>query len=247
MEVRDALLRAGAAGVGTAVLVGTDAETSRRAVGVAMNGMAASTGVKLLATIGLHPHDAHRGVAGIAAVVTEHAASPAVVAIGECGLDYHYDYSPRPRQREVFAQQVVLAKERSLALVVHTREAFDDTLDILAGEGAPERLVFHCFTGGPGDARRCLDAGGFLSFSGIVTFKRADEVREAATLCPGERLLVETDAPFLAPEPHRGRANEPALVPVVGAALARLRDVDADELARLTSQNAAAAFAFPDA
>ena len=144
------------------------------------------------------------GIDGIEALLAE----PEVVAVGECGLDYHYDHSPRDVQREVFAAQIALAHAHDLALVIHTREAWDDTFDILAAEGVPERTVFHCFTGGPDEARRCLDLGAYLSFSGIVTFPTADDVRAAAALCPLDRLLVETDAPYLAPVPHRGERNE---------------------------------------
>lgn len=237
------LRRAGAAGVARAVLVGTDPASSRRAVALSLDPKASESGVELLATVGLHPHDARLGADTVADVLSECAAATTVVAVGECGLDYHYDYSPRPSQREAFAAQITLAKARSLALVVHTREAFDDTLAILRSEGSPERVVFHCFTGGANEARRCLDAGGFLSFSGIVTFKNAADVREAALICPSDRLLVETDSPYLTPEPHRGRVNEPAFVTVVGAALARLRGATADDLAATTAENAATAFA----
>src|SRR5262249_33054458 len=140
------------------------------------------------ATIGLHPHDAVEGVDGIVALLAER--DPVVVGVGECGLDYHYDYSPRPVQREVFASQVRLAAELGMTLVVHTREAWDDTFAILASEGPPERWILHCFTGGPAEAERGLGMGAVLSFSGIVTFKTADDVRAAARLCPLDRLLV---------------------------------------------------------
>src|SRR5207247_8750451 len=130
---------------------------------------------------------------------------------------------PRDVQRRVFAEQVRLAHEHRLALVVHSRSAWDDTFVVLTAEGVPDRTVFHCFTGGPAEARRALDLGAWLSFSGIVTFKNADDVREAAALCPLERLLVETDAPFLAPVPHRGRPNEPAYVALVGAAVTGIK------------------------
>jgi TatD DNase family protein len=165
-----------------------------------------------------------------------------VVAVGECGLDYHYDHSPRPVQRAMFAAQIALAKERDLTLVVHTREAWDDTIDILSGADRPERVVVHCFTGGPDEARRCLELDAFLSFSGIVTFKTAEDVRGAAALCPLDRLLVETDAPFLAPVPHRGEDNRPALVPVVGRAVATVKSITAEELS--ASSRAAAHVAF---
>jgi TatD DNase family protein len=177
-------------------------------------------------------------MAGLDAVLDR----PGVVAVGECGLDYHYDHSPREVQREVFAAQVALAASRGLPLVVHTREAWADTFDVLAGEDRPDRIVFHCFTGGPAEARRCLDLGGHLSFSGIVTFPSASEIREAAVLCPADRLLVETDSPYLAPVPHRGRPNRPALVPVVGAGVAQARGEPVDEIAETTWRNAERVF-----
>jgi len=160
-----------------------------------------------------------------------------VVAVGECGLDYHYDHSPRDVQRAAFAAQIGLAHERGLALVIHTREAWDDTFAILTAEGVPDRTVFHCFTGGPDEARRALDVGGHLSFSGIVTFKGAHDPRAAAALCPLDRLLVETDSPFLAPVPHRGEQNRPALVPIVGSAVAAARGVDVAEVEAATWAN----------
>jgi TatD DNase family protein len=166
------------------------------------------------------------------------ARGPEVVAVGECGLDYHYDYSPRAVQREVFAAQVALAHSCRLALVIHTREAWDDTWAILTAEGVPDRTVFHCFTGGAGEARRALDLGAALSFSGIVTFRSADEIRAAAALCPLDRMLVETDSPFLAPVPFRGRPNSPALVPVVGAAVAAARHVEVSVVEEATWVNA---------
>ena len=168
--------------------------------------------------------------------------NPRVVAIGECGLDYHYDHSPRTVQREVFARQVDLAHRFGLALVVHTREAWDDTVSVLESTGVPERTVVHCFTGGPEEARRCLDLGAVLSFSGVVTFKSADEVRAAAALCPLDRLLVETDAPFLTPVPHRGTQNEPSRVPLVGAAVAGAKGLGVEQVAAATVANARRVF-----
>jgi len=210
-----AVAEARAAGVTRMVTVGTDATHSAAAIAVA----GATEGV--WATVGLHPHDAVQGVDTIVGLLGQ----PKVVAVGECGLDYHYDHSPRHVQRLAFAAQVSLARERDLALVVHTREAWDDTFAVLAAEGVPERTVFHCFSGGEAEARRALDIGAHLSFSGIVTFKTADEVRAAAAMCPLDRLLVETDSPYLAPVPHRGRPNMPAFVPLVGAAVAAAKGV----------------------
>ncbi len=228
----DAIAAARRAGVARMVTVGTDAAHSASALDVAH----AHEGV--WATVGLHPHDAVQGVDSIVPLLSQ----PKVVAVGECGLDYHYDNSPRPVQREAFAAQIALANERGRTLVIHTREAWDDTLTLLESSGVPERTVFHCFTGGPAEARRCLDLGAYLSFSGIVTFKSAGEVRAAAALCPLDRLLVETDAPYLAPAPHRGSRNEPALIPVVGAAVATVRGLDTGEVAQATWSNAHQAF-----
>jgi len=208
--------RAEAAGVGRMVCVGTDERYSAAAVEVAR-----ARPDLVWATVGIHPHEATAGVDGIVALID----APEVVAVGECGLDYHYDHSPRETQREVFSQQVALARDRDLALVIHTREAWDDTFEILAAQPGPERIVFHCFTGGATEARRALDIGAWLSFSGIVTFKTAADIREAAVLVPLDRILVETDAPYLTPVPHRGRPNEPAMVALVGAAVAAVREV----------------------
>jgi TatD DNase family protein len=211
---------------------------------------AVAEGVEVWATIGLHPHDAVDGTAEIERLLEVEVgggagpdgAPPLVVAVGECGLDYHYDHSPRPRQHEAFARQVELAHRHGLALVVHSREAWEDTIGILAGTGVPERTILHCFTGGPVEARRCLDLGASLSFSGVVTFKNAAEVREAAVLCPFDRLLVETDTPFLAPVPHRGTLNEPSRVPLVGAAIAQAKGVNTALVAAASTANARAAF-----
>jgi TatD DNase family protein len=181
----------------------------------------------------VHPHEAKGGLAGIAALLGE----PRVVAVGECGLDYHYDHSPREVQRDAFAAQIALAHVHGLALVIHTREAWADTLAILRSEGAPPRTVFHCFTGGPGEADACLELGAHLSFSGIVTFASADELRAAVARCPVERLLVETDSPYLAPEPHRGRRNRPALVTLVGERVAAVLDRHVEDIAAATWRN----------
>jgi len=229
-----------AAGVERLVTVGTDAERSAEAIAAARR----HPGV-VWATVGLHPHDAKQGVDGIVPLLDDPAHQPFVVAVGECGLDYHYDYSPRPTQREAFAAQIALAHERGLALVVHTREAWDDTFAILDSEGVPERAVLHCFTGGPAEVRRGLDRGMYVSFSGIMTFRTADELRAAAALCPLDRVLVETDSPYLAPVPHRGRPNRPALVPLVGEAVARAMGRDAAEVATATWDNAIRAYALP--
>ncbi|MEZ5263096.1 MAG: TatD family hydrolase [Acidimicrobiales bacterium] len=177
------------------------------------------------------PHDAATADLGAIADLLEHES---VVAVGECGLDYYYDHSPRETQREVFAAQVCLALDRGLPLVIHTRDAWDDTFAVLADTGVPERTVFHCFTGGPAEAERCLSVGAHLSFSGIVTFKTADELRAATRLCPLERLLIETDAPYLAPVPMRGRRNQPAYVVHTAGFVAELRGITEAELSSST-------------
>ena len=220
---------AAAAGVERLVTVGTDRDRSADAVTAA----ARHPGV-VWATVGLHPHDATDGLDGLVELLGE----PGVVAVGECGLDYHYDHSPRDDQRRMFAAQVALAHDHDLALVIHTREAWDDTFAVLDAEGVPARTVFHCFTGGPAEAEKCLERGGHLSFSGIVTFPSAHDVRAAAAACPLDRALVETDSPYLAPVPHRGRPNRPSLVPVVGAGVAAVMGVSVGDVAAATWANA---------
>jgi len=226
-----------AAGVARMVTVGTNMARSQEAIRVAddLDGV--------WATAGVHPHDSSDGIEGLEELLDH----PGVVAVGECGLDFHYDHSPRDLQAAVFASQIALANERNLPLVIHTREAWDHTFEILDREGTPGRTVFHCFTGGPEEARECLARGAILSFSGIVTFPNAPEVREAAAGCPLDRLMVETDSPYLAPVPHRGRKNRPALVPHVGAAVAEAKGLSADEVERATWRTASAFYGLPPA
>lgn len=229
----DALERAAASGVDRVICVGTDATRSKEAIDVA-----AGAPGRVWATVGVHPHEAKDGTDEILPLLDQ----PGVVAVGECGLDYYYEHSPRDIQRAVFAAQIALARIHDKALVVHTRDAWDETFAILHDEGVPERVVFHCFTGGPDEARLAVEMGAYLSFSGILTFKKADEIRAAALQCPADRLLVETDSPYLAPVPHRGSSNEPAHVAVVGAALAELRGESVERIAEITSANASTVF-----
>lgn len=232
----EALARATAAGVSRVVTIGVDAASSEWAVEFAR---ARSS---VWATVGLHPHDAKDRTDSLMARFGELARDDRVVGIGETGLDFHYDHSPRDVQREVFAEHVRLANRTGKALVVHTREAWDDTFRILEAEGRPERLVFHCFTGGAEEAGRALASGAVLSFSGLVTFRNAEAVRDAARATPLDRMLVETDAPYLAPVPHRGRTNEPAFVALVASAVASIKGVAEDEVARATTRTAAVLF-----
>jgi TatD DNase family protein len=223
------------AGVTAMVNVGCDRATSEAAIATA------AAHDEVWATVGLHPHEASFGVDTVVDLIER----PKVVAVGEAGLDYFYDHSPRDAQRDAFAAQIQLAHERDLPLVIHTRDAWDDTFDVLAAERTPRRTIFHCFTGGPDEARRCLDVGAHVSFSGIVTFKTAVGVQEAARLVPLDRMLIETDAPYLAPVPHRGRTNQPAYLAHTAQFVADLRDIPLADLARATDRGARSVFGLP--
>ena len=229
-ETEEVLARARAAGVVGMVTVGCDLDDSRNAI--------ANAGAHedVWATAGVHPHEARHGIDGLDDLL----AAPEVVAVGEAGLDFHYDHSPRDVQRTTFAAQVDLANRHDLPLVIHTREAWDETFALLDAEGIPERTVFHCFTGGPDQAKAALERGALLSFSGIVTFRTADDLRAAAAMCPLDRAMVETDSPYLAPVPHRGKDNEPAHVALVGAAVAEVMGQPVDVVAAVTTANARA-------
>ena len=198
---------------------------------------------------GIHPHNAGRHSGAVAPGITAlegrlrlHRA----VAVGEIGLDYHYDFSPRTVQQDVFRAQIALARRLHLPVIIHTREATADTLEILRAEGEGQVTgVFHCFTGDDATAAEAVELGFHLSFAGIVTFAKADALRETARSTPPERLLVETDAPYLAPAPFRGKRNEPAYVAKVLERLAEIRHVSPDELARQTTANFERLFAAP--
>jgi TatD DNase family protein len=232
-----AIADARAAGVATLICVGTDLVSSRRAVELARRHP------EVRATVGLHPHDAshlHEQWDALEALARDHA--DVVVGVGEAGFDLFYEHSARDEQAVAFRTQVQLAHDLDRALVIHSRDAWDETFAVLEAVGVPARTVFHCFTGGPDEARRALDLGAHLSFSGIVSFKNADDVRAAAAIAPLDRVLVETDAPFLAPVPHRGQRNRPAWVVAVGVALASAMGRPVDEVAAATARNAAAVF-----
>jgi TatD DNase family protein len=187
-------------------------------------------------TVGVHPHDAGRAESRHFKLMEELARDPNVLAIGEAGLDYHYDNSPRPVQREVFRAQLELANRVDLPVVIHTRDADPDTIALL-GETPPARGVVHCFTGGADLMEYALGLGLMISISGILTFPRSEGLRELVRRVPDDRLLVETDAPYLAPAPHRGRRNEPAFVHRTAEALAGLRGVSPERLAGQTAAN----------
>ena len=193
---------------------------------------------------GVHPHSAgaFAGRAADAALATrDHLTAFHGCGVGEIGLDYHYDFAPRDVQRDVFAAQLALAKQLDMPVIIHTREATDDTFAILEESGGV-RGVFHCFTGDVAMARRALDAGFYLSFAGIVSFPKAESLRDAARIVPDDRLLIETDSPYLAPVPYRGKRNEPAYVARVLDALAAARGDAPARLAEQTSRNFASLF-----
>jgi len=187
------------------------------------------------ATIGVHPHDASKATAETFDRLRELAGHPKVLAIGEIGLDYHYDFSPRDVQLSVFERQLALAADTKKLVVIHTREAWDDTLAAVAS--LPHGGVMHCFTGDAAQARQALDRGFHLSFGGVLTFPKAEALREAARLAPDDRILVETDCPYLAPVPHRGKRNEPAFVVDTVRRLAEVRGTTPEKIAELTTRN----------
>jgi TatD DNase family protein len=189
----------------------------------------------IYATVGVHPHDAAKAGDETFARLADLAQHPKVLAIGEIGLDYHYDFSPRDVQRAVFDRQLAIAADAKKPIVIHTREAWDDTLAQIPA--LPHGGIMHCFTGDPAQARQSLDRGFHLGFGGVLTFPKAESLREAAALCPDDRLLIETDCPYLAPVPHRGKRNEPAFILETATRLAQVRNTTPDRIAELTTQN----------
>ena len=235
---RDAVLaRAAAAGVSTIVCVGATGPVESNAPAVALAGERG--GVRVAVAVGIHPHHASTADDAAMATLAGLARTPGVVAVGETGLDYYYDHSPRDAQRAAFARTVALARRVALPLVVHVRDAHAEAADILAREGAADvGGVIHCFTGTKDDVGPYLDLGFHVSVAGIVTFKNADALREAVRHVPLDRLMVETDSPYLAPVPHRGRRNEPAHVRQVAEAVAAARNQDFTTIAEATTTNA---------
>jgi TatD DNase family protein len=189
--------------------------------------------------VGVHPHDAKLYDESIERRIRSLLVKPCMVALGEIGLDYHYDHSPREVQRAVFARQLQLACELKLPVIIHSREADEDTVSILRSEisGRQRPGIMHCFGGGEGLATAALDLGFLISFAGNVTFKKADSLRDIARQVPLDRLLIETDCPFLAPVPLRGRRNEPSFVPHTAAALAALHSTSVEEIGQRTTKN----------
>jgi len=234
-EVEAVIARAREAGVGKIIAVGGAGDMSSNTEAVAL----AKTFPDIYATVGMHPHDAKDvGADELKKLKDLAAAEPKVVAVGETGLDYYYNHSPREVQRRVFGQFIHLARETGLPIVVHERDAAQDVADLLRTEGAGKlRGVIHCFTGNYEAARAYLDLGFYISFTGIITFKNADALRDVVRNVPLERMLVETDSPYLTPVPHRGKRNEPAYVRYVAETVARIKGLSLEEVARVTTQN----------
>jgi TatD DNase family protein len=262
-SVPQALAKAASVGVRTLVQVGCDLPGSRWAARVAGEHAA------IHATVALHPNEAPRIVHGdpvgtarqgarpaggtaaldaALAEIAELAALPQVRGVGETGLD-HFRTGEEGRQAQTysFRRHIDIAKRHDKALVIHDRDAHEDVLRVLAEEGAPRTVVFHCYSGDAAMAKTCADAGYFMSFAGNVTFKNAQPLRDALAVAPAELLLVETDAPFLTPAPYRGRPNAPYLIPVTLRAMAAVKGLDVDELAAAVAANTARAFGYPPA
>jgi TatD DNase family protein len=226
-----AIERALAAGVGRMMAIGTGNGPPDLEVAVRL----AERYDFIYATLGVHPHDASKATEETFARLRELARHPKVLAIGEIGLDYHYDFSPRDVQRKIFDRQLAIAAEAGKPIVIHTREAWDDTLAQVPS--LPHGGIMHCFTGDAAQARQALDRGFHLGFGGVLTFPKAEGLREAARMAPGDRVLLETDCPYLAPVPHRGKRNEPAFVVETARRLAEARGTTPEKIGELTTRN----------
>jgi TatD DNase family protein len=231
-DLDDYLERASRAGVLRLVTIGTDVESSRIAVGLA------ESHDEVWASVGVHPHDADNFTGDDADMIEEMARRRRVVAVGEVGLDFYRNYSGPEAQEKTFRAQIDIAKRVGKPMVMHIREAFSEVLALLKEVGPPEKLVFHCFSGDREDAIEAVRLGGYVSFAGNVSYKNAGPLREAAKVVPLDRLLVETDSPYLAPVPYRGKPNEPSYLPSVGAALAAALGKPVEEVADATGANA---------
>jgi len=232
---RDAVIeRALAAGVEHMMAIGTG---NPRDLEVALR--LAEKYPAFYATVGVHPHDAAKALPQDFCHLAGLLKHPKVLALGEIGLDYHYDFSPREIQQKVFIEQMAVAAAAKKPIVIHTREAWDDTLALIEQHWKPHGLpgIMHCFSGGPAEAERALDLGFYLSFGGILTFPKSADVQAAAKHVPSSRILIETDAPYLAPVPKRGKRNEPALIIHTAHKLAEVRGEAYEEICRTTTEN----------
>jgi len=241
-DLQEVLARARGAGVEAFVCVGVGRTLEAPRAAVAL----AAAEPDIFATVGVHPHDVATMTEADWAELEELARRPRVVGIGESGLDYYYDHSPREAQQAAYRRFVGMARAAGLPVVSHVRDAHEEAAAILRDEKAGDGVI-HCFSGGVADARAYLDLGQHLSFSGILTFKNAGDIREAAAFAPLDRILIETDAPYLAPIPHRGKKNEPAYIAQTLAALASVRGLTAAEVDAATTANARRLFRLPSA
>ena len=232
-DIDEVVARANAAGVDRIVVCGYDAQSSHAAVELAGRYEC------VFAAVGIHPHDAKHYDSDSEAAIMELSRAQKVLAIGEIGLDYHYDFSPREQQKKVFEAQLELACERRMPIVVHSRESNEEVLEVLAEYARKiAACVFHCFSGDEQLARRVLEMGFYIGVDGPVTYKSSEKLRRVGELCPMDRLLIETDCPYLTPIPHRGKRNEPAYVCYIAEEVARVKGVTVEEVARATSANA---------
>ncbi len=230
-QLADVLARAAAAGVHRMITIGTDLADAQRAVELCRQHE------NIHCAIGIHPHHSAKVRDEDVVWLRSLQQAPSVVALGEMGLDYHYGFSPRAQQARIFTAQLELARELNRSIVIHNREATDDCLAILK-QFPTVRAVFHCFTGTPAEAHKILDQGYLLGFTGVVTYKKTDALRDVVKFAPSDRILVETDSPYLSPEPvRRQKVNEPALVMHTARVVAELRGISIEELDRITSEN----------
>lgn len=233
----EVMKRAWEAGLEYIINIGADIKSSQHSVQMSKKY------AKIYATVGIHPHDADKLNEKTEKVLRELVQEEKVVAIGEIGLDYHYDNSPRDVQRNALRRQLTLAREVNLPVVIHNRESDQDMLKILKEEGIDEPGgIFHCFSSGLEMAREVLDMGLYLAFGGVITFKNASELRRVVEMVPLDRILLETDSPYLTPEPHRGRRNEPAYVRFVAEKIGKIKKLSLDRVAEITTENARAVY-----
>jgi len=240
-DVEAVIARSREAGVIGWITVGTDAQQNRKAIELA------DKFENMYATVGIHPHDAKDATAEILTELKKLAQNEKVVALGETGLDFHYNFSPHQDQRRVFAQQLKIAAELDLPVILHCREAFDETMEVLEQFGSGvKRVVFHCFSGSAEQAKIVLDKGFYISFTGVVTFKNAEKTRDAAKIVPLDRLMLETDCPYMSPEPMRKqKINEPALMIHTAGFLAELKAMDLADFAKAVTATSRAFFSLP--
>jgi len=237
-DLDEVVSRARDAGVDRIVVCGYDLPSSRAAVDIA----ARFDGV--FATVGIHPHDAKSFSREALGEIEELSRAPKVIAIGETGLDFHYDFSPRPAQIEAFEAHIELAERVGLPVVIHSRESNDQALEVIASSAANiAGCVFHCFSGDEEFARRVLDAGFYIGIDGPITFRASEGLRRVVEITPTDRLLIETDCPYLAPVPHRGKRNEPGYLIHIAEEVARIKGLAVEDIGRITAENARRLFA----